>query len=70
VTNNIKRNTKSFEFGDTSIKFDHPIENEDTSNTQQTSFDQSNNSSFTRNKAKKYDKVNKTRISESGRYAE
>ena len=62
-----KKTSKSFEFGDTSIKFEHPIEN--INNEQQTSFEQ-HNSNGTHNKSKKYDKTNRTQITRVDRYAE
>ncbi len=62
-----KKNSKSFEFGDTSIKFERPIEN--INNEQQTSFEQ-HNSNGTRNKSKKHDKTNRTQVTRVDRYAE
>ena len=64
-----KKNTKGFEFGDTSIKFERPIENinNEPNNEQQTSFEQKD--SNIRNKSKKDGKTNRT-ITRVDRFAE
>lgn len=67
MVNHIKKNTKAFEFGDTSIKFERPLEN--VGDIQQTSLEQPTNSNVTRNRSKKYDRENRSKTPED-RYAE